>query len=51
MYIGKKIIVFIENQDSIIGTFTDITNDGYIIVKSNNKDKIITTGSIALFKN
>ena len=49
MYIGKKIIVFIENQDSIVGTFTDITNDGYIIVKSNNKDKIITTGSIALF--
>ena len=50
MYIGEKIIVFLDNQNSIIGTFTDVTDEGYLILNSNNKDIVITTGSIELFK-
>ena len=49
MYIGKNIIININNNNSIKGKFIDLTKEGYLIIKKNNKNKIILSGSMDLY--
>ena len=49
MYIGKNIIININNNNSIKGKFIDLTKEGYLIIKKNNKNKIILSGTMGLY--
>ena len=49
MYIGKKIVININENNSINGKFIDLTKEGYLIIKKNNKNKIILSGSMDLY--
>ena len=50
MYFGKKIIININNNKSIIGKFTDLTKEGYVIINRQNKREVVFSGSMDLFK-
>tara|TARA_B100001123_G_C14758201_1_gene807715 strand:- start:117 stop:653 length:537 start_codon:yes stop_codon:yes gene_type:complete len=49
MYIGKNITININNNNSIKGKFIDLTKEGYLIIKKNNKNKIILSGTMGLY--
>ena len=49
MYIGKKIVININKNNSINGKFIDLTKEGYLIIKKNNKNKIILSGTMGLY--
>ena len=50
MYFGKKIIININNNKSIIGKFIDLTKEGYVIINRKNKKEVVFSGSMDLFK-
>ena len=49
MYIWKKIVININENNSFNGKFIDLTKEGYLIIKKNNKNKIILSGSMDLY--
>ena len=49
MYIGKKIVININKNNSIRGKLIDITKEGYLIINNNNVNKIILSGSIGIY--